>query len=48
LIFPGTAFGAAWSDYLRITTLQPTAVLAEAVERMVPVMQELREKHAAL
>ena len=41
LIFPGTAFGAAWSNYLRITTLQPTAVLAEAVRRMSPVMREL-------
>jgi aspartate/methionine/tyrosine aminotransferase len=42
LVFPGTAFGAAWSDYLRITTLQPTAVLAEAIERMRPVMERLR------
>lgn len=41
LIFPGTAFGAAWSDYLRITTLQPTELLAEAVARMTPVMQAL-------
>jgi aspartate/methionine/tyrosine aminotransferase len=46
LIFPGTAFGAAWSDYLRITTLQPTEVLAEAVARMKPVMAglELKQK----
>ncbi len=41
LIFPGTAFGAAWSDYLRITTLQPTTVLEEAIARMSPVMHEL-------
>jgi len=41
LIFPGTAFGEAWSNYLRITTLQPTPMLAEAVERMMPVMKPL-------
>ena len=43
-IFPGTAFGAAWSDYLRITTLQPTALLQEAIARMTPVMSELEER----
>jgi aminotransferase len=42
LIFPGTAFGAAWTDYLRITTLQPTEMLEEAIRRMTPVMRELR------
>jgi aspartate/methionine/tyrosine aminotransferase len=41
LIFPGTAFGEAWSNYLRITTLQPSSVLAEAIERMTPVMNSL-------
>ncbi|MFC6646464.1 pyridoxal phosphate-dependent aminotransferase [Granulicella cerasi] len=44
LIFPGTAFGQTWNDYLRITTLQPTSVLAEAVERMNPVMERVREQ----
>jgi len=39
LIFPGTAFGANWSDFLRITILQPTEVLQEAVERMTPVVK---------
>jgi aminotransferase len=39
LIFPGTAFGENWSHYLRITTLQPTDVLKEAVVRMTPVIQ---------
>lgn len=34
LIFPGTAFGPDWSDYLRITTLQSSKLIAEAVERM--------------
>jgi aspartate/methionine/tyrosine aminotransferase len=47
LIFPGTAFGENWSDYLRITTLQPTAVLAEAVKRMSPVMRQLADRRAA-
>ncbi len=41
LIFPGTAFGEAWNDYLRITTLQPTPLLAEAIERISPVMKRL-------
>lgn len=40
LIFPGTAFGERWSDYLRITTLQPTEVLEEAITRMTPVVQQ--------
>ena len=47
LIFPGTAFGETWSDYLRITILQPTEVLKEAVARMTPVVKryaELRQK----
>lgn len=39
LVFPGTGFGARWGDYLRITTLQPTEVLREAVTRMTPVVQ---------
>ncbi|MEX2500824.1 MAG: aminotransferase class I/II-fold pyridoxal phosphate-dependent enzyme [Trueperaceae bacterium] len=39
LVFPGTGFGQRWSDYLRITTLQPTDVLREAIERMTPVVQ---------
>jgi aminotransferase len=42
LIFPGTAFGKAWTDYLRITTLQPTAMLEEALARMAPLMREFR------
>ena len=39
LIFPGTAFGENWSDFLRITILQPTDLLKEAVERMTPVVK---------
>lgn len=41
LIFPGTAFGNAWSDYLRITILQPVERLKEAVTRMTPIMQDI-------
>ena len=48
LVFPGTAFGDAWTDFLRITTLQPTDVLAEAVQRMKPVMDRLREEHVTV
>ncbi len=40
LIFPGTAFGENWSDFLRITILQPTHVLQEAIERMTPVVKQ--------
>lgn len=39
LVLPGTGFGERWGDYLRITTLQPTDTLREAVERMTPVMR---------
>ena len=39
LVFPGTAFGENWSNYLRITTLQPTELLKEAVARMAPVLE---------
>jgi aspartate/methionine/tyrosine aminotransferase len=35
---PEPASEHAWEDYLRITTLQPTEVLREAVERMTPVV----------
>jgi aminotransferase len=38
LIFPGTGFGAAWSDYLRFSLAQPTPVLLEAVARLRRVM----------
>ena len=39
LIFPGTAFGERWRDHLRITILQPTERLREAVARMTPVVR---------
>jgi aminotransferase len=47
LVFPGTGFGERWSDYLRITTLQPTDVLREAVERMTPVVKRYAAEAAA-
>ncbi len=39
LIFPGTGFGAAWSDYLRFSLLQPTPVLLDAVGRLERVLR---------
>jgi len=39
LVLPGTGFGQRWGDYLRITTLQPTSTLREAVDRMTPVVR---------
>ena len=40
--FPGTAFGDAWREYLRITMLEPIETLKEAVERMLPVLARYR------
>ena len=42
LIFPGTAFGEKWRDYVRITMLEDIAVLREAVNRMLPVLERYR------
>lgn len=42
LIFPGTAFGEKWREYVRITLLEPIEVLKEAVERMMPVVTRYR------
>lgn len=47
LVFPGTAFGERWTDYLRITTLQPTDVLQDAIERMQPVVGRYAAEAAA-
>lgn len=44
LIFPGNAFGEAWGGYLRISFLQSTALLQEAMERMRPIIQRYRAK----
>ena len=42
LIFPGTAFGEKWREYVRITMLEPIEVLKEAIERMMPVVSRYR------
>jgi aminotransferase len=42
LIFPGTAFGDNWAGYLRISVLQPTDQLREAVARMKPIVERYR------
>ena len=42
LVFPGTAFGDAWREYVRITMLEPIETLKEAVERMLPVLARYR------
>lgn len=39
MAFPGTGFGDKWSDYMRITMLQPEVVLHQAVERMDQVLR---------
>jgi aminotransferase len=38
LVFPGTGFGEPWSDYIRVTVLQPEEVLRDIVERMQEVI----------
>lgn len=38
LIFPGTAFGDKWVDWLRISLLQPEDVLEEALRRTAGVL----------
>lgn len=38
LIFPGTGFGENWGGYLRISILQSTDLLREALERMRPLI----------
>lgn len=42
LIFPGTAFGEKWREYVRITMLEPIETLREAVSRMLPVIERYR------
>lgn len=44
LIFPGTAFGEKWTDWLRISLLQPKDKLQEALARMAGVLD--RHKRA--
>jgi aminotransferase len=42
LIFPGTAFGDKWADWLRISLLQPEEEIVEAVRRMKAVLARHR------
>jgi aspartate/methionine/tyrosine aminotransferase len=42
LIFPGTAFGEKWIDWLRISYLQPEETLREALARMKTVLDRHR------
>ena len=41
LLFPGTAFGARWQGYVRISILQPEERIAEGVERMCRFIRSL-------
>jgi aminotransferase len=42
LIFPGTGFGEHWGGYLRISILQDTSLLTEALARMQPIIERYR------
>lgn len=42
LIFPGNAFGEKWGGYLRISILQSTDLLREALARMEPIISRYR------
>ncbi|MBK8021077.1 MAG: pyridoxal phosphate-dependent aminotransferase [Chloroflexi bacterium] len=42
LIFPGNAFGENWGGYLRISVLQSSDLLREALERMKPIIDRYR------
>lgn len=39
LVFPGTAFGENWGNFMRFTLLQPEPILEEAMERMRRVLR---------
>ena len=43
LIFPGTAFGDKWRDFVRITMLEPIETLRAAIGRMQPVVERYRQ-----
>ena len=43
LIFPGTAFGEKWTDWLRISLLQPEDKLREALARMAVVLERHKQ-----
>ena len=45
LIFPGTGFGDNWGGYLRISLLQSTGKIREALARMATVIEQYRVKN---
>jgi len=47
LIFPGNAFGEKWGGYLRISVLQSTDLLTEALERMRPIIERYRAQESS-
>ncbi len=47
LIFPGNAFGENWGSYLRISILQSTDLLVQALERMRPIIERYRAQESA-
>jgi aminotransferase len=42
LIFPGTRFGEQWGGFLRISILQSTELLKEALARLRPIVERYR------
>jgi aminotransferase len=44
LIFPGTGFGEQWGGYLRISILQSTEKIIEALTRIEPIVNRYRAK----
>ncbi len=44
LLFPGTGFGDNWGGYLRISILQSTDLLTEALARMQPIIARYRRE----
>lgn len=42
LIFPGTGFGENWGGYLRVSVLQSSDLLREALARMQPIIERYR------
>ncbi len=44
LIFPGTSFGENWGGFLRISILQSTDLLKEALQRMRPIIERYRSE----
>ena len=45
LIYPGTAFGKDWSNYVRITFLAPKEELKEGMDRLRAEITSIRKGH---